>query len=97
MNSTHLIIKSRTVAAQLQKTNPGAAQRLVRLVERWEALRSAQRKLCSDFSARISPPSHAVFAKSDLRDLERASPEDAGAIIGNTRMRIRIRTKEKSA
>ncbi len=48
MNSTHLIIKSRTVAAQLQKTNPGAAQRLVRLVERWEALRSAQRKLCAE-------------------------------------------------
>lgn len=45
MNSAHLIIKSRTVAMQLQKTNPGAAQRLVRLVERWEALRLVQRKL----------------------------------------------------
>lgn len=45
MNSIHLIIKSRTVATQLQKTNPDAAQQLSRLVERWEALRSAQRKL----------------------------------------------------
>ncbi|MHB1479180.1 MAG: hypothetical protein ACYCQH_03895 [Acidithiobacillus ferrooxidans] len=45
MNSIHLIIKSRTVATQLQKTNPDAAQHLSRLVERWEALRSAQRKL----------------------------------------------------
>jgi hypothetical protein len=45
MNSTGLIIKSRTVATQLRKTNPDAAQKLSRLVERWEALRSAQRKL----------------------------------------------------
>lgn len=45
MNSTGLIIKSRTVATQLRKTNPGAAQKLIRLVDRWEALRSAQRKL----------------------------------------------------
>ena len=52
MNSAHLIIKSRTVAAQLQKTNPGAAQQLVRLVERWEALRLAQHKLCADSAIR---------------------------------------------
>ena len=52
MNSAHLIIKSRTVATQLQKTNHGAAQQLVRLVERWEALRSAQRKLCADSAIR---------------------------------------------
>lgn len=44
-NSTHLIIKSRTVATQLRKTNPDAAQKLIRLVERWETLRCAQCKL----------------------------------------------------
>ena len=42
--STYLIIKSCTVATQLQKANPGTAQQLVRLVERRESLRSAQRK-----------------------------------------------------
>ncbi|MBU2768188.1 hypothetical protein HAP94_18950 [Acidithiobacillus ferrivorans] len=47
MNSTGLIIKSRTVATQLRKTNPSAAQKLSRLVDRWEALRCAQRKLRS--------------------------------------------------
>ena len=45
MNNVHLIIKSRTVAMQLRKTNHSAAQRLIQLVDRWEALRSAQRKL----------------------------------------------------
>ncbi len=45
MNSAHLIIKSRTVATQLQETHPGAARKLSRLVERLEALRLAQRKL----------------------------------------------------
>ena len=45
MNGTHLIIKSRTVAAQLQREDPNAAHRLLRLVDRWEALRSSQHKL----------------------------------------------------
>ncbi len=45
MNSVHLIIKYRTVAAQLRKTNPDAARKLIGLVDRWEALRLAQRKL----------------------------------------------------
>ena len=44
MNGTHLIIKSRTVAAQLQQVDPTAAHRLLRLVRRWEALRSSQHK-----------------------------------------------------
>ncbi len=45
MNITHLIIKSRTVATQMQKTNPGAAQHLIRLINRWDALCFAQRKM----------------------------------------------------
>lgn len=44
-NSARLIIQSRTVAAQLRKTDPSAAQRLMRLVDCWEALRAAQRRL----------------------------------------------------
>ena len=52
MNSVHLIIKSRTVATQLQKTDPGTAQHLTRLIERWEALRLAKRKLCTDSAMR---------------------------------------------
>ncbi|AEM48211.1 hypothetical protein Acife_2092 [Acidithiobacillus ferrivorans SS3] len=46
MNTTYLIIKSRTVAMQLQKTNPSAARHLIKLIDRWDALRFAQRKIC---------------------------------------------------
>ena len=45
MTSEHLIIKSRTMAAELQKTRPGAARKLRRLAERLETLRFEQRRL----------------------------------------------------
>ena len=45
MTSEHLIIKSRTIAAELQKTRPHAARKLCRLAERLETLRFEQRRL----------------------------------------------------